>query len=167
MVWTLIGVSILVYFSGNVLDVISIPVGIIVWTTILVFTLRGLVEKLCDRGVPRAAAVAIAFLTLFVAIALIVLLAKPLFVGGGGADEFMSSVSSSVSGIQGYVEGLYSDYPQIFSDPTVMTWIESSLGSLVAYGEKAVSGLAQNMVSFAGFTVNALMCIMFSLVTAF
>ena len=167
VVWTLIGVSILVYFSGNVLDVLSIPVGIIVWTTILVFTLRGLVEKLCDRGVPRAAAVAIAFLTLLVAIALIVLLAKPLFVGGGGADEFMSSVSSSVSGIQGYVEGLYSDYPQIFSDPTVMTWIESSLGSLVAYGEKAVSGLAQNMVSFAGFTVNALMCIMFSLVTAF
>ena len=86
VVWTLIGVSILVYFSGNVLDVLSIPVGIIVWTTILVFTLRGLVEKLCDRGVPRAAAVAIAFLTLFVAIALIVLLAKPLFVGGGGAD---------------------------------------------------------------------------------
>lgn len=167
IVWTLIGVSILVYFSGNVLDVLSIPVGIIVWTTILVFTLRGLVDKLCGRNVPRAAAVTIAFLTLIVAIALIVLLIKPLVAGSGGADEFMSSISSSVAGVQFYVEKLYNDYPQIFSDPTVMTWIESSLGSLVSYGEKAVSGLAQNMVSVAGFTVNALMCIMFSLVTAF
>lgn len=167
IVWTLIGVSILVYFSGNVLDVLSIPVGIIVWTTILVFTLRGLVDRLCDRNVSRAAAVTIAFLSLIVVIALIVLLIRPLVAGSGGADEFMSSVSSSVTGVQLYVEKLYSDYPQIFSDPTVMTWIESSLGSLVSYGEKAVSGLAQNMVSVAGFTVNALMCIMFSLVTAF
>lgn len=167
VVWTLIGVSILVYFSGNVLDVLSIPVGIIVWTTILVFTLRGLVEKLCDKGMPRPPAVALAFLTLFVVIGLAVILIKPLFVGSGGIDEFMASVSASVSGIQGYIEGLYGKYPQVFSDPTVMVWIDSSLGSLVAYGEKAVSSLAQNMVSFAGFTVNALMCIMFSLVAAF
>ncbi|MGN0261426.1 MAG: AI-2E family transporter [Eggerthellaceae bacterium] len=167
VVWTLIGVSILVYFSGNMLGVLSIPVGIIVWTTILVFTLRGAVEKLCDRNISRAVAVSLAFVLLFVVIALVVLLVKPLVAGGGGLDDFMSDVSSSVAVVQTYVEKLYSDYPQIFSDPTVMAWIESSLGSVVAYAEKAVSGLAQNMVSFAGFTMNSLMCIMFSLVASF
>lgn len=52
-VWMVIGAAALIYMFGFVLDVLSLPVAIIVWTIVFVLVLRSPVDALERRGVRR------------------------------------------------------------------------------------------------------------------
>ena len=60
VVWTLVGLGLLLYFFGSVLSVLAIPMGIIVWSVIFVFGLRSPVNWMAGKGLPRGLACAIA-----------------------------------------------------------------------------------------------------------
>ncbi|MEF9877296.1 MAG: AI-2E family transporter, partial [Gordonibacter sp.] len=69
-VWTIVGgillTGVLVYLMG----ILSVPVGIVVWSTIIVFCLRGPVSKLEKLGLSRAVATAISYVLMFGVLAL-------------------------------------------------------------------------------------------------
>ena len=52
----------LLYLLGRVLNLLAAPMGIIVWTTIIVFCLRGPVNYLDKKGVPRVLGTLLAYI---------------------------------------------------------------------------------------------------------
>lgn len=167
VVWSLVGFAVLGYFSGNVLSILSLPVAILVWTLIFVFTLRGGVSKLCSLGAPRGLAVAVCFIVLIAVVAVIALLLKPMFSVGGQIEEMINGFGGYIETVRSFVDGLYAAYPHVFADPTLSSWVDTALVNLGAAGEKALSGAAQSLVRFTSFTVNAIMCLMFALIASF
>lgn len=68
-VWMVIGAAALIYMFGFVLDVLSLPVAIIVWTIVFVLVLRSPVDALERRGVRRGLGTTIAFAGMFAVLA--------------------------------------------------------------------------------------------------
>ena len=71
-VWMVIGAAALIYMFGFVLDVLSLPVAIIVWTIVFVLVLRSPVDALERRGVRRGLGTTIAFVGMFAVLAALV-----------------------------------------------------------------------------------------------
>ena len=65
-VWTAVGAILLAAVVVYLLNVLSAPVGVIIWATIIVFCLRGIVNGLERRGLNRGAGTAIAYVIMFV-----------------------------------------------------------------------------------------------------
>ena len=77
-VWMVIGAAALIYMFGFVLDVLSLPVAIIVWTIVFVLVLRSPVDALERRGVRRGLGTTIAFAGMFAVLtALAVIMFRP------------------------------------------------------------------------------------------
>ena len=85
-VWMVIGAAALIYMFGFVLDVLSLPVAIIVWTIVFVLVLRSPIDALERRGVRRGLGTTIAFAGMFAVLAaLVVIMFSPIF---GVNDQF-------------------------------------------------------------------------------
>ena len=167
VVWTVLGVGALFYFVGGVLGVLSIPIGIVVWTAVFVFTLRGLVNKMDEAGMPRLLAVTIAVLGLIVVVtAVIMLIVRVLNIG----DQLMTMVNSFgdyMNSVQAYFTSLEAAYPMIFSDPAFDSAMNSALASLGSLGQSILTSFAESIIEVTAFTINTFMCVLFALVVSF
>ena len=56
--------AILLYLAGQVLNILANPIAIVVWTTIIVFCLKGPVNYLEKRGISRVWGTCVAFVLL-------------------------------------------------------------------------------------------------------
>ena len=81
---TLLGACALIVILVLLLQMLSTPVSIILWTIVIVFLLRGIVNGLDNKGCPRAIGTLIAYLIMF---AVIVLLFLFMFSPAFGLDE--------------------------------------------------------------------------------
>ena len=52
MVWTAVGAILLTGAAVYLINILSVPIGILLWTLVIVFCLRGPVNKLEKLGVP-------------------------------------------------------------------------------------------------------------------
>ena len=100
IIWALIGVCALIYVFGFVLNVLAMPMSIIVWCLVFIFTLNPIVDALHKRGVGRLAGTILAFLALFAVLGLIVFI---LFAPGIGASGQFASLAAS---LPGYAQGV-------------------------------------------------------------
>ena len=168
VVWTLVGTGVLVYFFGNVLSVLAIPMGIIVWSVIFVFGLRSPVNWMDAKGLPRGLACAIAYVVMITAVVIVVILAtSPVFGIGDQFGSLLGDSSSIATGMQGMANGFYERYPALFQDPTLSSWIDDMIDSFGSWTETLVSSMAQSIISLTAFTVNAIITIAFALVASF
>lgn len=167
-VWTLIGAIILAIAFGYVLNVLAIPVGIIIWTTIIVFILRTPVNRLEKKGVNRAIGTTIAYVGLAVLLlALAVLMFSPAF---GIGEQFTDLIES----IPGYVEQLSKWYAQVndqyagfLQNEAVTGWIDDATGALGSWASQMAKSSADGLVAVGSTVINSFMVIGFSLVVAF
>ena len=123
IVWTIVGgillTAVLVYLS----NILSVPIGIVIWSTVIVFCLRGPVNKLQKMGVPRVAGTTIAYVLMFLALALVgFLLFSPAFGLGGQFTNLIESVPGYVQTIIGWGNDLYARYADVLSNGTVQDW---------------------------------------------
>lgn len=168
VVWTLIGVSALVYLFGNVISVLSVPMGILVVSIILVFGLRPGVNWLSDKGMPRGLATTIAFIVLIVAlVALLLLCTSPIFGIGAQFDAILNGTSDFTAWFTSFFADLNQRYPTFFQNPVVSQWIDGSIESLGTWSEGLAGDVAQSLISLTAFTLNALLVVGFSLVASF
>ena len=73
-------------------NILSVPIGIVIWSIVIVFCLRGPVNKLEKLGVPRVAGTTIAYVLMFVVLALVgLLMFSPAF---GVGDQFTNLIES-------------------------------------------------------------------------
>lgn len=168
IVWTFVGIGVLVYFSGNALSALSVPVGIVAWCVIFVFGLRPSINWMNDKGMPRGLACTIAYVVMLVCVcAVFVLVTSPVF---GIADQFDALVSNSDSitqGMSSFVDGLVERYPMLVQDPTVSEWVESTVDKMGAWTNTLMSNLAHSLVAVTAFTLNAIITVAFALVASF
>lgn len=167
-VWTIIGGIILAIVLGAVMNVLAIPVGIIIWATIIVFILRTPVNKLESWGVNRALGTGIAYVGMFLALGIIgLLMFSPAF---GIGDQFVS-LAESIPGYVGQLMGWYTElnnqYAGFLQNETVQTWLNEAGNSLGAWASEIAQSSADGIVAVGSAVMSSFMTIGFALVVAF
>lgn len=167
-IWMLVGVAVVVYILGFVLDVLAVPVAILAWTVIIVLCLRTPVAKLEAIGVPRAAGAAIAYAGSAVVIG--VLLGVMFSPASGISEQF----SNMIAGLPGYAQAvidwgyhLYEQYASVLQDESVRDWLNSAAEALTSWASATARLSADGVLGFGTGLANSLMVIGFALVVAF
>ncbi len=167
-IWAVIGACVLTGVGIYLLNILSVPIGIILWTVIIIFCLRGVVNGLESRGVSRAIGTAVAYVAMVVVLALLgLVLFSPMF---GVGDQFQNLVQS----IPGYVEDmaawageLYARYADVLSNFQVQQYLTDAMNGLVVW----VSGFAQqsanSVMAIGSGVANTFVALGFALVIAF
>ena len=158
----------LLYLLGQVLNVLSVPVGIVVWTTVIVFCLKGPVNYLEKKGFNRLVGTCITYVLFAAAM---VLLGWLLFSPALGFDEQFKHLAEGVPQYIGMIRDwwndIYQQYSYILQDARIHEWFNNALVSVGAWFSQFAQSSAQNVVFFGSGVANAVMIIGFSLVVAF
>ncbi|MEE0845707.1 MAG: AI-2E family transporter [Eggerthellaceae bacterium] len=167
-VWTAVGAILLLAVVVYLLNVLSTPVGVVIWATIIVFCLRGIVNGLEKHGVNRGLGTAIAYVVMIVVLGVVFfLMFSPIF---GFGDQFANLVES----IPGYVQStidwgnsLYERYASVLENESVRQGINDVLSSLGAWATNFASESATSAIGIGAGIANSLVAVGFGLVVAF
>ncbi len=126
-VWTIVGAILLTGVLVYLFNILSVPVGIVIWTVVIVFCLRGPVNKLEKLGVPRVVGTALAYVLMFAVLALVgLLLFSPVFGVGDQFTNLIESIPGYVQTIVGWGNDLYARYADVLSNSTVQEYLSPS-----------------------------------------
>ena len=167
-IWSLVGVCVLGAVCVFLAGILANAIGVIVWTVVFVFILRGPVEWLDKRGVNRTVGTLLSYVLLVaVIVLLVVLIFSPLF---GIRDQFvelMSNLPTIVKDFQVWASALYDRYADILQSEEVRNWITSVLQSFGSWLQGFASSSATGIIDAGASLANTVMCIGFALVIAF
>lgn len=167
-VWTIIGVILLGIALGTVLDVLAIPVGIVLWATVIVFILRSPVNWLEKKGINRVLGTGIAYVGFFVIASIIALLMfSPAFGFGDQFMDLMESIPGYVNQFTSWYTDFTSQYEGIMQNDTVKTWVEDAAAALGSWASSIAQNSASGIVAIGSTVINSFMAIGFALVVAF
>ena len=168
IVWTWVGVILLcavaVYLSG----VLSNAIGIVVWTVVFVFILRGPVNWLDKHGVNRVVGTSLSYVLLVATIALIIfIIFSPVFGLNQQFEDLAKSVPTYIDAFEKWVMGLYEQYSDIFQNDSISKWITDAASTIGGFVQSFASTTAGGLVAAGTSLANTIMCIAFALVIAF
>lgn len=168
VVWTAVGAILLTGVAVYLINILTVPVGIVLWTVVIVFCLRGIVNKLEKMHVPRVAGTAIAYVVMAVVLALVVVLMfSPAFGVGGQFTSLVQSIPTYVDDVIQWGNGLYSRYSDVLSNETVRQYLNEALTALGTWASDLARQSATGVVVFGTGVVNTFVAIGFALVIAF
>ncbi len=160
--------GIIIYYTGIVLNVLSIPVGIILWSVVIVFCLRGIVDGLEKRGLKRIFGTLIAYLVMFLVLAGCIILAfSPLFGVGTQFDSLVQSIPAYINQVRDWSNHLYGQYSELFQDANVQEYLNNAFASLSSWASSLASQSAQGVAAVGSGVANTLLVVGFALVVAF
>lgn len=166
--WTAIGFCILAGVIVYLLNVLAMPVSLIIWTVVIVFCLRGVVEKLENRGVNRAIGTCLAYALMFVVLALLGFFAfSPVF---GLNDQFKNLITSLpgyVDQIRAWAEHMMKEYSSILENDWVQSMLSQMDDSVSSWGASIASTAADTAVNLGSGVASAFTAIGFALVIGF
>lgn len=167
-VWTIVGVIALTWVVVQLLNILSVPVAIVIWTTIIVFVLRGTVNKLEEIGINRTVGTAIGYVIMFAVLALVAFL---LFSPGVGMNtqfaNLIENVPVYVQGISDWANDMYARYAYMLEDESVRAFVTDVQASAMDWAGDFAKNSASGAIAFGTGLANALMAIGFALVVAF
>ena len=159
MVWTFIGICLLVVAIGFILGSVSTAIWAILVAALIVFILKSPVKSLQRKGIPRWISTAILLLILLAAIvAVFVSLLPPIIEQGA---QLVQSFPGYVSQIQEWWKGVLRDNPALGENPMISSWddqiieiigsVSTSLETNLVSGLFAAGASIANIL-FVGFT---------------
>lgn len=167
-VWTIVGVIALTWVVVQLLNILSVPVAIVIWTTIIVFVLRGTVNKLEEIGINRTVGTAIGYVIMFAVLALVAFL---LFSPGVGMNtqfaNLIENVPVYVQGISDWANDMYARYAYMLEDESVRAFVTDVQASAMDWAGDFAKNSASGAIAFGTGLANAFMAIGFALVVAF
>ena len=167
-VWTVVAAILLTGVFAYLMNVLSVPVGIVVWTCIIVFCLRTPVNRLEKLGLNRGIGTTIAYVLMFVVlIGLGALMFSPVF---GVGDQFMNlvqSIPTYVQQITDWYNSVYPQYEHLFQNDFVKNWINDLTSSLGGWASETAKVSAEGIVTVGGTIANSFMVFGFAMVVAF
>lgn len=167
-VWTLIGSIVILAVIIYLMGILSIPIGIIIWTAVFVFVLRGPVNWLEKRGINRVLGTTLAYVLLaVVAGALGLLLFSPAFGLGEQFKDLVDSVPGYVEQLTQWYNQAYDRYAHFFQDDTVRNWLNQISSSLGTWASDTAKASAEGLVTIGGGVANIFLVVGFALVVAF
>ena len=167
-VWTAVGAILLAAVAIYLLNVLSAPMGVIIWATIIVFCLRGIVNGLEKRGINRGVGTAIAYVVMFVVLgALFVLMFSPVFGFGNQFANLVESIPGYVQSAIDWGNGIYHRYASLFENESVRQGINDVLAAVGTWATDFFSQGASGAISIGTGVANSFVAIGFGLVVAF
>ena len=167
-VWTIVGAIALTWVVVQLLNILSVPVAIVIWTTIIVFVLRGTVNKLEEIGINRTVGTAIGYVIMLAVLALVAFL---LFSPGVGMNtqfaNLIENVPVYVQGISDWANDIYARYAYMLEDESVRAFVTDVQASAMDWAGDFAKNSASGAIAFGTGLANALMAIGFALVVAF
>ena len=167
-VWTIVGAIALTWIVVQLLNILSVPVAIVIWTTIIVFVLRGTVNKLEEIGINRTVGTAIGYVIMFAVLALVAFL---LFSPGVGMNtqfaNLIENVPVYVQGISDWANDMYARYAYMLEDESVRAFVTDVQASAMDWAGDFAKNSASGAIAFGTGLANAFMAIGFALVVAF
>ena len=167
-VWTIVGAIALTWVVVQLLNILSVPVAIVIWTTIIVFVLRGTVNKLEEIGISRTVGTAIGYVIMFAVLALVAFL---LFSPGVGMNtqfaNLIENVPVYVQGISDWANDMYARYAYMLEDESVRAFVSDVQASAMEWAGDFAKNSASGAIAFGTGLANAFMAIGFALVVAF
>lgn len=167
-VWTIVGAIALTWVAVQLLNILSVPVAIVIWTTIIVFVLRGTVNKLEEIGINRTVGTAIGYVIMFAVLALVAFL---LFSPGVGMNtqfaNLIENVPVYVQGISDWANDMYARYAYMLEDESVRAFVTDVQASAMDWAGDFAKNSASGAIAFGTGLANAFMAIGFALVVAF
>lgn len=167
-VWTIVGAIALTWVVVQLLNILSVPVAIVIWTTIIVFVLRGTVNKLEEIGINRTVGTAIGYVIMFAVLALVAFL---LFSPGVGMNtqfaNLIENVPVYVQGISDWANDMYAHYAYMLEDESVRAFVSDVQASAMEWAGDFAKNSASGAIAFGTGLANAFMAIGFALVVAF
>ena len=167
-VGALVGGLALIWVLVQLLGILSVPVAIIIWTVIIVFILRGTVNKLEELGINRTLGTAIGYVLMFVVLALVAFLMFSPAIGMNA--QFANLIENAPVYVQGLIDwanALYAKYSYIFEDESFRSIVSEVQASASAWAGDLAKNSASGAIAFGTGLANGLMAIGFALVIAF
>lgn len=159
---------VLLYLLGRALNILATPVAIVVWTTIIVFCLRGPVNYLESKGIDRLWGTCVAYILMGVVVtALSWMLFSPMFGVGEQFTALLQTFSDQISQVRNVWNDVYSQYAYILQDERISNWMNDAFSSVGTWFSGMASASAEGMVSVGSGVAISAMVIGFSLVVAF
>ena len=167
-VWTIVGAIALTWVVVQLLNILSVPVAIVIWTIIIVFVLRGTVNKLEEIGINRTVGTAIGYVIMFAVLALVAFL---LFSPGVGMNtQFANLIENApvyVQGVSDWANDMYARYAYMLEDESVRAFVTDVQASAMEWAGDFAKNSASGAIAFGTGLANAFMAIGFALVVAF
>ncbi len=168
IVWTIVGAGVITWACVNLINVLSIPVGIVLWTVVIVFCLRGTVNALEARGMSRVMGTAIGYVLMVAVIALIAfLMFSPVLGVGDQFNNLIQSIPSYVDQLINWANGFYAQYEDIFQNETARKYINDALSALGNAASDLAKHSASGVVAFGTGLMNTFVAVGFALIVAF
>ena len=168
LVWTWVGVLLLCGVGVYVAGVLSTAVGVIIWTVVFVFILRGPVNWLDKHGVKRSIGTALAYVLL---VAVLVLLGfvifSPTFGLSAQFEDLAKALPSYITSFQYWTTGLYEQYADMLQSETVRQWIMNVAASIGDFAQSFATATATGVVAAGASLANIFTCIGFALIIAY
>lgn len=158
----------LLYLLGRVLNLLAAPMGIIVWTTIIVFCLRGPVNYLDKKGVPRVLGTLLAYILMCAVLFLMGwLLLSPAMGIGEQFTALLQTFSNQISAVRDSWNDLYGQYAYLLQDERINSWFNDALSSVGSWFSSMASASAEGVVGIGSSVATSALVIGFSLVVAY
>ena len=166
--WSVIAAIILLGGVVWLMGILSVPVAILIWTVIIVFCLRGIVNGLERIHVNRAIGTTVAYVVMALVLAAVgFLLFSPMFGLNSQFNDLLTSMPHYVEAITAWGNDLYARYAQFFEDDTVKNLIAEAQKSAASWAAGVASGAGSGVMAFGTTLANGLMALGFGLVIAF
>lgn len=164
----IIVLAVLLYLVGQVLNILANPIAIVVWSTIIVFCLKGPVNALEKKGVKRIWGTCVSFI-LFVVVLLLLgwLLFSPQLGLGGQFATLIETVPEQIRNLANWLNQMYAQYSYLFQDARFNSWLNDTLSSIGGWFSSFATVSAEGVVSAGSGVANAALVIGFSLVVSF
>lgn len=167
-VWTWVGIVILAACGFYLAGIMSNAIGVIIWTIVFVFMLRGPVNWLDKRGVNRTLGTLIAY-ALFAGVLglLSLIIFSPFFGINAQFEDLVKSLPSYIDAFQRWAMGLYEQYSDILQSDAARDWLADAVSSIGGFVQTFATSTASGMLAAGTSLANTIMCVGFALVIAF
>lgn len=166
--WAVVAAILLLAATVYLLNILSVPVAILIWTVIIVFCLRGIVNGLEKHHVNRGLGTTIAYVIMALVLALVgFLLFSPMFGLNAQFNDLVSNLPHYVDAVIAWGNDLYARYAPMLEDETVKNVISEVQKSAASWASSIAQGSANGIVAFSTTLANGLMALGFALVIAF
>ena len=167
-VWTAVGAILLTAAVVYAAGIISNAIGVIAWTAVFVFILRGPVNWLDSKGVNRTLGTLLAYALLVVVIGLLVfIMFSPLFGINTQFEDLLLGLPTYFEALETWALDLYAQYADILQSDAVRDWAMDALSSVGGFVQTLASSTASGLVAAGTSLANTVMCMGFGLVIAY
>lgn len=160
--------GVILFFGSQLLNVLATPVGIIIWTALIVFCLRGPVNALEKKGVNRFIGTIFAYALMVVVLAaLVLILFSPFFDIGSQFTALAQSIPGYVQAIQEWVTDLYGQYSYLLQDDTISKWLNDTVAAFGSMATDFAQSSTSIVIGLSSGIASTLLVVGFALVVAF